>query len=310
VPAAEIAIHPQQKVSISSPWGYLLREGVAFTDAHGADPGSIGRRAKTALERLQNPLGRILERDEVVLYFTHGQLMPDLPERYMLGIPYRILTRAGLLLTNNRLIRVSLKWNGHWNRNLRSARWGDVEESQARVTGLFRGTLTVKYRDGLSETYWHIPKPSAEKLQILLAVLVPASRGEMSAAKGMASFCPRCFAQLSPGFYECPNCQLRFKDEKGALLHGLLIPGGAYFYSGLNLLGIAHAFVDVGILASALVSVLAAMGRVSPRAMPGIPQGKWVFAFSAVLLIISFMTDIWLSIRVARKAVRNFIPIA
>jgi hypothetical protein len=308
VPAAEIAIHSSHNVAISAPWGFPIREDIAFTNAHGADGGSLGRRAKRALERLQKPLGKILEPDEVVLYFSRGQIMPGSPERYMLGVPYRILTRAGLILTNRRLLHVSLKRDGQWNRGLRSARWGDVKEFQ--VAGRFRGKLLIKYRQGSSETYWHIPKHAAQKLQILLDALLPASKGETAAALGMASLCPQCLAELSPRVYECPNCRLKFKDEKGALLHGLLIPGGGYFYAGLNLLGIAHDFLDVSILSSVIVWILAAIGKVHPPAMPGAPQGKWVFVFSAFILTTSLVADIWLSIRVAQKAVRNFIPIS
>ena len=308
MPAAEIAIHSNLKVAISSPWGFPLREDIAFTDAQGGDGGSLAKRAKRVLEQLQKPLGKILEPDEVVLYFTYGQLMPGLPERYMLGVAYRVLTRAGLILTNRRLIHVSLRRGGQWNRNLRCARWGDVKEFQ--VTGRIRGKLLIKYRGGSSETYWYIPKPAAVKIQLLLDALLPQSKDESSPARGMASFCPRCLAALASRVYDCPNCQLKFKDEKGALLHGLLIPGGGYFYAGLNLLGIAHAFADVSLLFSALASVLAAVRKVRPPALPGAPQAKWTFALSAIILTASLVADIWLSIRVAQKAVRNFIPIS
>jgi hypothetical protein len=308
VPAAEIAIHSNLRVAISSPWGFPLREDIAFTDAQGGDGGRLAKRAKSVLQHLQEPLGKILEPDEVVLYFTHGQLMPGLPERYMLGVAYRVLTRAGLILTNRRLIHVSLRRGGQWDRNLRSARWGDVKEFL--VTGRIRGKLLIKYRAGSSETYWYIPKPAAAKLQVLLDALLPQSTEETSPAREMASFCPRCLGALASRVYECPNCQLKFKDEKGALLHGLLVPGGGFFYAGLNLLGIAHAFADVSLLFSALASVLAALGRVRPPAIPGAPPGRWAFTLSAFALTASLLADIWLSIRVAQKAVRNFIPLS
>ena len=306
MPAPDIAIHSNQKVAISSSWGVPLREDVSFTNAHGANGGSLNNRAKWALKHLQVPLGKVLEPDEVVLFLTPGQKMADAPERYMLGVGYRVLTRAWLILTNRRLLHLSLRWNGQWNRNLRSARWGDVKEFQ--ITGRFRGKLLLKYHGGSCETYWHIPKQAMAKLRILLDTLLPAGRGETSAAKGMASFCPQCLAGLTPGVYECPNCRLKFKDDRGALLHGLMVPGGGYFYIGLNLMGITHAFVDVSMLLSAIVSVLALMGKVHPPAIRGAPQAKWVFAVSALVFSAALVTRIWLSIRVARKAVRTFIP--
>jgi hypothetical protein len=59
----------------------------------------------------------------------------------------------------------------------------------------------------------------------------------------------------------------------------------------------------------ALASVLAAVRNMRPPAMPGAPSGKWAFGFSAFVLTASLLADIWVSIRVAQKAVRNFIPL-
>ncbi len=308
MPATDIAIHSNQKVSITAPWGFPLREDVAFTDLHGCDAGALGRGNRRELERLRDPLSAIIEPDEAVLYFARGQIMPGRPQRYMLGIPYRILTRAGLILTNRRILHIALKRDGQWNHRLRSARWGDI--SQFEVTGRYRGKLCLKYLNGSTETYWHIPKPAAEKLGVLLKALARASRGEPSAALGMASSCPRCFAALTPGVYQCANCGLKFKDENGALLHALTIPGGGYFYAELHLLGIAHAFVDVSVLASAVAATLIALGKVRPPLLAGVPQGRGMFALSAALFATTFVSDIWLAIRVARIEARNFIPIS
>ena len=306
MPAAEVQIHSTQQVKISAPWGFPLREDVAFTNAAGADAGRLATRARKALERLQKPLGKILEPGEVVLYFTSGQIMPDSPERFMLGVAYRVLTRAGLIVTNRRLLYVTLKKNGEWNRGLRGVYWGDVKEF--RISGSLRGKLELKYLAGSGETYYHIPKAAVEKLRLLLDTLITASRGEMSAARGVVSLCPQCIAQLSPGIYQCANCRMKFKDESGALLHGLFIPGGAFFYSGLDLLGIAHAFLDVSILFSAIAWVMAAMGKIRPPAMQGAPPIRWIYGVAAGILIAFLLADVWVSIRVARKLVRRFIP--
>jgi len=306
VPAAEIEIHSTQKAKISTPWGFPLREDVAFTNAAGADSGRLAARARKALERLQKPLGKILEPGEVVLYFSTGQIKPDFPERYMLGVAYRVLTRSGLIVTNRRLLHVTRKQNGEWNRGVRSAHWGDIKEF--RISGSLRGKLQIKYLDGPGETYYHIPKAAAEKLQVLLDALVPISQGESSPAQRIVSLCPQCLAQLTPGIYQCASCRMKFKDEKGALLHGLLIPGGAFFYAGLNLMGIAHAFLDVGVLLSAIAWVMAAMGKIRPPMIHGAPTIKSVCEVAAGVLFAFLVADVWVSIRVARKLVRRFIP--
>lgn len=234
--------------------------------------------------------------------------MPDLPERFMLGVGYRILTRGGLILTTHRLIYMPVKRGRHWTRRLRGVRWGDVRGF--RLSNGLRGRLHLNYCNGQSETYWHIPMAAMAKLKVLLESLVKGCQAASHDRNGMVSYCPNCFAELSPGVYTCPQCSLRFKDEKGALLHGLTIPGGAFFYADLHLLGIAHGFGDASLLFSAIAAVLTFTGRIHARPLGRIVIGRWFFATTAVLLLASLITDIWLSIRVSKKLVRNFIPLS
>jgi hypothetical protein len=304
--AAEIAVHPDQPVRISSPWGFPVREDVAFTDLHGVERRSAGKGARGAIKKLQEPLRKILEPGEVVLYLARGQIMPGKLQRYTQGTQSHFLTPAALILTNRRLLHLSLKWNGKWNRNLRSARWGDVREGH--VTGLRYGRLHLEYRQGLKETYWRIPKSGAKKIQLLLDVLMRASAGETSAALSMVSFCPECLAALTPGIYACRHCGLKFKDGKTLLLHALLIPGGAYFYVGFDLFGVAHASVDMTILSSLVGWVLAIMGKVPPEMRAAAPPTEFTYVVLTAFLASALVYDIGMSIRIARNAIRNFIP--
>lgn len=307
MPAAEIAIHPDQPVRITSSSGFLVREDVAFTDLHGVQRrGADIRWARGAIRKLQDPLRNILEPGEAVLYLSRGQIMPGKLQRYTQGTQSHFLTPAALILTNRRLLHLSLKWNGKWNRNLRSARWGDVKEGH--VTGLRYGKLHIEYRQGLKETYWRIPRKGAKKIEFLLNVLLPESAGETSAALSMASFCPECLAALTPGVYQCRHCGLKFKSGKTLLLHTLLIPGGAYFYVGFDLFGVAHASVDMTILSSLVGWVLAIMGRVPPRMLAAAPPTTTTYVVATAFLACALVYDIGMSIRIARNAIRNFIP--
>ena len=86
MPAAEIAVHPDQPVRICSPWGFPVREDVAFTDLHGVE--RRGRRESGPggrSKKLQEPLRKILEPGEAVLYFARGQIMPGKLQRYTQG---------------------------------------------------------------------------------------------------------------------------------------------------------------------------------------------------------------------------------
>jgi hypothetical protein len=143
---------------------------------------------------------------------------------------------------------------------------------------------------------------------MLLDILLPAAAGDTSPAQAMASFCPECLGALTPGVYACPHCGLKFRNEKSAALHALVIPGGAYFYVNLNLWGIAHAFIDVGLFASAILWVLAAAGKAPPQPIPGGPPGKLLCLYFASVPTVILALELWLAIRIARRAVKNFIP--
>ena len=85
VPSAEIAIHPGHSARLCSPWGFPVREDVSFTDIQGVERGGDVRWARRAIEKLQEPLRKILEPDEAVLYIARGQIMPGKLQRYTQG---------------------------------------------------------------------------------------------------------------------------------------------------------------------------------------------------------------------------------
>ena len=189
---------------------------------------------------------------------------------------------------------------------MRSARWADIK--QGHVTGLLHAKLHLEYHQGSKETYWRIPKGAAKKIQLLLDVLLPASAGDPGVGLSMVSFCPQCFQPLTPGVYECHNCGLKFKDGKRLLFHALMVPGGSYFYAGLDLWGVAHACVDVAILASMITWGLAAMGGAHPYVRAGAPPTKVTYAVVTTFLASALVYDVCMGIKVARNALRNFIP--
>lgn len=232
--------------------------------------------------------------------------MPGKLQRYTQGTQSHYLAPAALILSNRRLVHLSLKWNGAWNRNLRSAQWGDVKKAHIRG-GRYR-ELHLEYQQGSKETYWRIPQNSASKIQLLLDVLLPASAGEKSPALSMASFCPKCRAPLTPGVYQCGHCGLKFKNGKTLLLHALMVPGGAYFYVGYDLFGLAHACVDVAILSSLIGWALALAGRVHPHLRVGAPPTRSTYIVLTIFLASALVYDIAMAIRIARSAMRNFIP--
>jgi hypothetical protein len=306
VPTSESSLPSISSGTDDISYGFPIRAAIAFAARDGEVNGSLVKRAQRTLRRLHDPLSKFLEPGETVLYVSPGQIRPDFPERFMLGIGYRILTRGALILTDRRLIHVPLKQGGYWLRRIRAVRLTDIKAF--KLTEGFRARLSLHYRNGKRETFWHLPGSAARTLQSLLESLVKPDGNEVGDSKGMASFCPTCFAELSPGVYTCDHCGQKFKDQRGVLLHGLAIPGGAFFYAELHLLGIAHAFGDASLLVSALASLLAFLGRIDLRVPGHVGPPTWFFGLTAAVSFAALLADLWLSLRVAKKLVRNFIP--
>jgi hypothetical protein len=287
----------------------LVREDVAFTNRKGVEKRGIRKRAEQALDKLQEPLRKILEPDEAVLYIARATLLPGLFEQFFLGWYVAYLAPATLVLTNRRLLHLSVTRNGSWNRGVRSARWGDLET--ARIKAILSPKLHIKYRNGKKEVYWRLRGDDGRKIRLLLEILLPGAASGTSPALSMTSLCPGCLAALTPGVYECPSCRLKFKDEKTLLRRSILIPGGGFFYTGHSLLGTLHFLVDLILVLEVLLWGGAAMGLWLLRAGPGqahLNRGA-ALATAAILAVLLALHKAAVT-RITRNLVRGFIPVS
>jgi hypothetical protein len=308
VPNTRIPIHSDQPVRLSSHSGILIREDVAFTNRKGVEKKSIRKRAEQALDKLQEPLRKILERDEAVLYIARATLLPGLFEQFFLGWYVAYLAPATLVLTNRRLLHLFVTRNGSWNRGVRSARWGDLES--AKIKAVLSPKLHIKYRDGKKEVYWRVRSDDGKKIRLLLEVLLPTAGGETSPALSMTSFCPECRTALIPGVYECPHCRLKFKDEQTLLRRSLLIPGGGFFYTGHAFLGTLHFLLELFLLLELVVWGGASIGLWPLKPSPGQTHADREAALmAAVLFAILLALHKGAIARITRNLVRGFIPV-
>ena len=307
MPTTQIPIHSDQSVRLSSHFGILVREDVAFTNRKGVEKKSVGKRAEKVLDKLQEPLRKILEPEEAVLYIARAQILPGVFEQFLLGWYVAYLTPAMLVLTNRRLLHLSVRRNGSWNRAVRSVRWGDLESGKTK--GLLSAKLHVKYRNGKKEVYWRLRGDDGKKIRLLLEVLLPSAAGETSPALSMTSLCPECRGALTPGIYECPSCRLRFKDERTLLWRSILIPGGGFFYTGHAFLGTLHLLVDLIVLLELVLLGATAIGLWASKPSPG----QHVADRGAVLMAVVFLAAL-LALhkgavtRITGNLVRGFIP--
>jgi len=307
VPTTQIPIHSDQSVRLSSHFGILVREDVAFANRKGVEKKGLRKRAEQALDKLQEPLRKILEPEEAVLCVARAQRLPGMFEQFFLGWYVAYLAPAVLVLTNRRLLHLSVKRNGSWNRGVRCARWGDMES--AKLKAFLSPKLHIKYRDGKKEVYWRLRSDDGKRIRLLLDVLLPAAFDETSPTLSMTSLCPECRAVLTPGVYDCPGCGLKFKDEKTLLRRSLLIPGGGFFYTGHAFLGTLHFAVDLILLLQVVLWGGAAIGLWAIHEGRGqaLAAREAALATAAILAVLLALHKGAIT-RITRNLVRGFIP--
>ena len=309
MPSAQIPVHPEQSMQLSTQLGVLIREDVAFTNQKGVEKNAIRKRAEKTLEKLREPLQKFLEPDEAVFYIARAQVMPSGVEQFFLGWHAMFLAPAILVFTNRRLLHLLVQRNGAWKRSLRCARWGDMEE--ARAKGFLGARLHIKYRDGRKDVYSAIAQGDARKIQLLLETLIPAAAGETSPALSMTSLCPECRAPLSPGVYECPSCRMAFKDEKTAMQRSWLIPGGGFFYTGHSFLGALHGVVELILILIVGYWLLVGLGVTHPAPDPGESPVDMASALVVAAVVgVILAVNKWVMASVARRQVRNYLPLS
>ena len=127
----------------------------------------------------------------------------------------------------------------------------------------------------------------------------------------MASLCPACGAKLQADIYECPHCRLEFKNPETLVRRALLIPGGAFFYTGHVLIGFAHALVDVVLLCYLGIFSLVAAGLVgSARGAAAISRARPATFVMVAVFAALFALHKWVTIKIANSLVRDYIPLS
>lgn len=280
----DIRIHPNQTSRVGSYGGIRVREDSLYTNHKGQPSKSARRRAENSLEKLREPLSKILEPDEVVLHIARAQAPAGLLEQLTFGFYIYIVTRTALVLTDRRLLHFLVEKDGTWKRSLRRVWWGDVEE--ARIKGWLLGPgLWLRYRNGKQESYWGLKGNEAKKVSFILSALLPRSLIEATATRQMVSLCPACHTELRQGIYRCGQCGLRFKDESTMRRRALSLPGGGYFYVGLWPMGIGTLLVEIVLLAAVVIAIMIAAGFPPPILGGILPPATWWQALLAAAVL-------------------------
>lgn len=299
--------HAEQNPRVMNLSSLKVREDTLYTNSAGEEKSGIRKRAEKALAKLEEPLRKVLEPDEIILYAAPA-LAPVTPlEQLTFGWYIYQAARSILVLTNRRLLQFRVATNGDWRHQMRGLYWGDIEE--AKVKGLLNMALQLKYRDGKKETFWGLRRADGKKIRFLLETLLPASASEATAACGATSLCPGCFAPLSARVYQCSKCGMSFRDERSMLWRSLLIPGGGYFYARLWFLGVMDCLAEAVLLLILLVWALIALGLTQPTSRPGeAPTTAEEALIIVIVLVVMLALKKALTIYHCRRRIREFIP--
>jgi hypothetical protein len=309
MPVPGFPIHPEQSARQGSFEGVRVREDTLYSNSRGKEKGGIRKRAQKAIGQLKDALLRVFAQDETVLYVARAQALPSKFEEFVLGWLAYYTHRGVLVFSNTRLLYLVTGSGGKWQRSIRSAHWGDIEEAQ--VKGWLNRTLRIKYRNGTRETYWRLRWDDARKMEVLLAALLPASSSETSPAAGMVHLCPDCFASLTAGIYKCPRCGLAFKDERTMVRRSLMFPGLGYSYAGHGGLAFLDFLIEVIVLYELVVWLLVAAG-ILPLPPPSHP-GERPVDIPTAWITVALLGFIWgvkkyVTIRHCRRFIKEFIP--
>jgi hypothetical protein len=294
--------------------GLRVREDTAFTDASGNEKAGIRKRAEQDLQQASEVLSRMLHPGEAVLYVSRGAFMPNNWEQ-LLENNHGAAMGALLVLTNTRLIVLRTASNGlrgwKWDQGILSVEWAHLV--QAAKKGWLIGYLILKDQKGQLERFFRMSWQDTKKLRLLLGVLVPQTPGlsipAAPGAPGFVSLCPKCLAALSPDLYRCAQCGLLFKNEKSLLARALLIPGGAYFYTGQTLLGVLAGLVEVLFVFVVIVNFLEGTHVITAVGDPGEAPPAASLSLLRAILFLMFLAFIKFGgFYRARRRVRKFIP--
>ena len=305
----DFRVHPGESPRLSTVQGLPVREDTVFTNEKGQEKKGIRNRAEKVFEKLGEEIRRVLAPDEAVLYVARCQAPVSTLDQTTLGWYIYYVTATVVVFTNRRLLHFGVKRNGEWNKILRSASWGDVED--VKIKGWLSKTLELKYRTGKKEKYWNISRDDGNKLKVLLDALLAAGASESSPAQTMVSLCPSCLAELTPQVYQCAKCGLQFKDEKTMVRRSLIVPGGGYFYTGHWFLGVGDFIVEAYLLVMVIVLAATAAGSITD---PLVEPGQEPIAGAAAWIAAGFIAAIlaaekWLTVHHCRRFIREFIPL-
>jgi len=299
----DITVRELQAPQIMTTNGLSLRTDALYCDAKGREKGNLRKQADKILEQLREPLQRMLQPDESILFVARANRAFSPLEQVTAGWAAYYYSMFELVLTNRRLLQFGVDSKGKWKKSVKAVAWGDVSSVKVRA-GLLSREMELRLKDGSKLKYWRLGNAQAKALKAIISAVHNASSGEAS-GYGVRQLCPSCFRDLTAGHYECTGCGQVFKDEQTLKRRAWLIPGGGYFYAGQTAMGALAAFVDVYLLFLVLATLLGNDAATKAEGNNPVAQAIGVTVFVLVLVGLEKLFQIYH----ARHAIRDFMPV-
>ena len=271
---------------LNNDYGFPVREDVAFSNANGEIKSGIEKDFRKLITPIAARLQRLLEPGETVFWASKAVPPVGTWEQLTLGWVMYAYFRVALVFTDRRLLVFGLTSSGKWRGSIKAIRYTQL--TSAKATGWLTQGLKLKIGKK-TVLYGKLGMGNAKKIRNLLPLLMPTTSAAMiadpMAPNQMESLCGRCNHPLTPKVYTCGNCGLKFKDET-TLAVRTLIPGGAYFYTGLTGVGILNGLVECFFLLALVTSLLEPSTKgANGAAVSGIVIGYFLFLIGLEKLI-------------------------
>ena len=268
---------------------------VIFSNHKGVHKKRIEKRQASFIERIQF-VRPFLWQDEEILLVTTGCSTMSFMEQIMTGWIIYSLKRSYFIFTNKRIFHVPLRVKSFGLANAYEYRNSIAQILYADCEFIKHSgrTLTIKYKSGKKERFYHIGGKEKKKIKQLVKTM--SFTGEPSKMLQRTHLCPRCTELLIEGEYTCPACSLVFKSRKKVRKISLVWPGGGYFYTRHYFLGALDALTEFLLMIGLSGSIM--------DVLDGTERGLEDTILFAIVLFIEKITTIYHS----NHFVKEFIP--
>jgi len=183
-----------------------------------------------------------LKTGEKILLVSTGYSPIAFLAQYVTGFLFVYLKRSLFVFTNHRIFHVPTTPNYKFKQSLSQIYYAGCQSIELKG-----GTLVVQYaKSGKIEKFKAMALPERKKIRALLKQK-PFS-GTKSQVGERFHLCPQCTRLLTGAKYVCESCGLKFKNKIVAYILAILFPGGGYFYTRNNLIGLLDAVVEIFLL--------------------------------------------------------------